>query len=396
MEDQNENSGITLLGDENAQAGTSEVETETVAEEEAETATEDKTTTPAEETSEESASPETKTETEKAETTDETEESSDESSEQKLEFSFEDQPSKETKQETVKEISDESVRSYLEDKHGVKIDKLSNLSKKEVLNDQVEAFKKFNEETNGTIADLYAIQRDWSKESDDSILANYYKLEDPNISDGDIADLIGLKKVSQKEKDDLEDRELRLRESEYKREVSKGRNALKARQEKYKVDLYSGKKTPKPETAEEIAEKHKPYWKARDKSLKGLTEFKMSIKDLGDVVIPITDKDRNLVAKDTQTLEDYILPFQNKDGSMNTDKAVRGTLYRNEDFFKRAIQSVATQVHALTLEKFSQENRNVDLEKVKKNTKSEQQQDEGIVVIPKVGKNEDFAPKPVF
>jgi len=297
-------------------------------------------------------------------------------------------------QEKALELSDDLVRNYLESKHGIKIKHLQNLSEKEILSEQVKAFKKFNKETNGTVADLYAIQRDWGTESDETLLENYYKRVDPNLSSDDLKEQIDLIRVTENDELNLDDRELRQRKLDYSREVAKAKGYMKTFQEKYKVSLESGNTTQEPETAEAIAKRHEPYWKQRDKSLGKLGDIKMNIKGLGDIVIPVDSGDRDLVAKNTQTLDSFIQRFQNKDGTMNTERTVRSTLYSDEAFFQKAVQSVAEQVHALTLENFSNENRNVDLSKVRQNTEKQSDTDSMVVLGSK--NNQDFAPKSVF
>ncbi len=312
-----------------------------------------------------------------------------------LEITFADDKtkSKEVKkpQETATVINDDIVKNYLETTHGLKVKYLTDLSKKEVLSEQVQAFKKFNEETNGTIADLYIIQRDWGKVSDDVLLESYFRRTDPNLSPDDVSRLIELKKVTEDDELNLDEREFKQRKIDYARLISKAKGYMVDYQEKYKVSLETGK-APKQQTAEEITKAHEPYWKLRDKSLKDLPDIKMSIKGLGDVIIPIEDADRDLVAKNTQTLDAFIERFKNKDGSLNTEKTVRSTLYSDEDFFKRAVQTVADQVYALTLVNFSKENRNVDLDQVKKN-ETKQEPEEGLVIIKGQQSDKGFAPK---
>ena len=319
----------------------------------------------------------------------------DDKSEESLEITFSDEKTKpkviDKPQETATPINDDVVKNYLETTHGLKVKYISDLSKKEVLSEQVQAFKDFNEETNGTIADLFLIQRDWGKVSDDVLLEAYFRQTDPNLSPEDVSNLIELKKVTGDDELNLEDREFKQRKIEYARLISKAKGYMEDYQKKYKVSLETGK-FPKPQTAEEITKAHEPYWKLRDKSLNKLSDIKMSIKGLGDVIIPIEDADRDLVAKNTQTLEAFIERFKNKDGTMNTEKTVRSTLYSDEGFFKRAVQAVADQVHALTLVNFSKENRNVDLDKVKKN-ETKQLNEEGMVILKGKQSGEDFAPK---
>ena len=316
-----------------------------------------------------------------------------------LEISFDNQ--KPTPKEVVKKsqetapltITDDVVRDYLSKNHGVSVEKLTNLSEKVVLSEQVKAFKQFNDETDGTVADFYTIQKDWSKVADNELLEAYYRKIDPNLSIEDVKDQIDLITVSEEDELNDDDRTLRQRKIDYARVISKAKSFMGDFQKKYKVSLEKSQKV-KPLTAEEITKQHEPYWAQRNKSLEKMTDIKMNIKGLGEIIIPIEETDRNLVAKNTQTLDAFIERFKNKDGSMNTEKTVKGTLYSDEGFFQRAIQAVAEQVHALTLENFSKENRNVTLGKHKKNTNINKD-DGGLVTINR-GTTESFAPKAVI
>ena len=297
-----------------------------------------------------------------------------------------------TKQETVApEITESAVLDFLKDK-GISVNNFSELSKKEVLSDQVNEFKKFNAETNGTIADFYSIQKDWGKESDKVLLKAFYENSDPNLSEDVINSKIDYISVTEADEVELDDRELAKRKNDYAQEISKAKSFMGDFQKKYKVSLEKSQPI-KPPTAEEIAKSHAPYWKSRDKALKGMADIKMSIEGLGDVVIPIDDDDRSNVSRNTHTLDAFIDRFKKEDGSMDAGLTVKSTLYSDPKFFQKAMQSVAEQVHALSLENFSKENRNVKLEKHK--TARTETNEDGMVTIGK-SNNESFAPRAVI
>jgi len=312
-----------------------------------------------------------------------------------LEFTFDNEKpkpqEKKQQQETVVEVNEANVLEFL-NKNGINVKNVSELSKKEVLSEQVKEFQKFNAETNGTIADFYSIQKDWTKESDSSLLKAYYENSDTNLSPEAVQGLIDHITVSEQDEVDLNDRELAGRKNDLVREISKAKSFMSDFQKKHKVSLEKTQ-VAKPPTAEEIAKSHAPYWKDRNKSLKKLTDIKVSIKGLGDIIIPVSDEDRITVARNTQTVDDFIGRFKGEDGKMNTDRTVRSTLYSDPTFFQNAVISVAKQVHALTLENFSKENRNLTLGKHKQITEINNN-DDGMVVTGR--KKEGFAPKARF
>ena len=286
-----------------------------------------------------------------------------------FEVNFGSTPKTEPKEKDIKEetpsLSEAQVLSYLKSINPeLEIEKLSDLSKKETLPESVLKFKKFVEETGRTdIKDFYNTQRDWTKESDESVIKEYYKLQDPNATDEDVNLQYELLQVTEDDEDNLSERELKQRQLEFKNIKNKALNFLEQKRKEYQTPKAPQPKAP---TKEEIAAAYKPYWEQRDKALDELKEFKFTTS-VGDVEVEFTEDDKKLISQYTQTQEDFFKDWQGETG-LNTKQVVEDTGWRIPAIREKKIAEIARQVHALTLEQFSKQNRNVKLDPVPQKT----------------------------
>jgi hypothetical protein len=262
-------------------------------------------------------------------------------------------------------LSEEQVLGYLKSINPeLEIEKLSDLSKKETLPESVLKFKKFVEETGRTdIKDFYNTQRDWTKESDESLIKEFYKLQDPNATDEDVNLQYELLQVTEDDEDNLSERELKQRQLEFKNTKNKALNYLEEKRKEYQTPKAVQPKAP---TKEEIAAAYKPYWEQRDKALDELKEFKFTTS-VGDVEVEFSEDDKKLISQYTQTQEDYFKDWQGEKG-LNAKQVVEDTGWRIPAIREKKIAEIARQVHALTLEQFSKQNRNVKLDPVPQKT----------------------------
>ena len=269
----------------------------------------------------------------------------------------------ETQQKETLELTEESVLEWLKDK-GVTADKISDLSKKEELSEGVAKFKKFQNETGRGHKDFYNAQKDWSKESKDDTIKEFYKYEHKNISDEDINDRIDLLKVTEEDEENLRDRELRQRKLEYNSEYAKALEFMKGKTEEYSTPLDSAvqKKAP---TTEEIAESYKPYWEKRDKSLAKLTDVEFNIEGIGDIKLPVTTEHKQKISEITETQDSFINRWAGKDGTIDTDRSSEDTMWSVPEIRNEFIASIVEQAQALIIENFSKDKRNVTLGKEK-------------------------------
>lgn len=313
---------------------------------------------------------EKKVETPKVEDKPKVETAKSDKTEKKPEFkvSFENEVSKTpetntTKQETVS-VTEEVVSKFLKDNYNIEVDKLTDLSKKEVLPESVAKFKKFNEETGRGINDFYNAQKDWAKESKDDTIKEFYKYQYPEMSEEDIDTRLELIKVSKDDEDELDERDLKKRKLDYNTEHSKALSFMDKKSKEFKTPLENQTVQPKKQSPEEIAEAYKPYWDARDKSVNNLKEIKIDLNGIGDIKLEVTDEHRNLVSKNTETEEAFFNRWKDDKGIIQTDKSSLDTLWSIPEIRQSLISSMLEQAHTLILENFSKNNRNVQLDKV--------------------------------
>ena len=305
--------------------------------------------------------------------------------------------------ETDVTITDEAVLGFLQAK-GINVNDLSELSPKEILPTSVAEFKKFVETTgrNG-IQDFYNSQRDWSKESKETTIKEYLRYENPKISEEDVNrhyDLAVVENLSEEEIEELEPHELRDREKrilEFNSLSTKATSYMQAISKEYNAPMESTAKA-KSLTAEEIAELYKPYRDARDKSLENLNESVLSL-DVGDIKIPISKDMKKIISDISETTTSFLNPFADDKGKIVTQKSTDPLMeslawYHPETRGKMQI-AMLEQFHALVFDKFSKENRNVNLDKMERTPKVEQKES-GMVTIEGNKEKESFAPRPIF
>jgi hypothetical protein len=268
-----------------------------------------------------------------------------------------------TKQETVS-VTEEVVAKFLKDTYNIEVEKLSDLSKKEILPESVAKFAKFNKETGRGIDDFYNAQKDWVKESKDDTIKEFYKYQYPDMSEEDIDTRLDLIKVSKDDEDELEERDLKQRKLDYNTEHSKALSFMDKKSKEFQTPLENQTVQPKKQTPEEIAETYKPYWDARDKSLSKLKEIKIDLNGIGDIKLEVSDEHRDLISKHTETEESFFGRWKDDKGIIQTDKSSLDTLWSIPEIRQNLISSMLEQANTLILENFSKNNRNVTLDKI--------------------------------
>jgi len=136
---------------------------------------------------------------------------------------------------------DLAISSHLKEKYGIEVENLEDLKPKEVakLTPEMEKFIEFTKETNNTnYSDFLATQKDWSQESQETVLKASMKLEKPYLNDEEI-DILYSDKYGVQELDEFADesevRANKLKEINAKDDFQKGLKILEENKEKYKV-----------------------------------------------------------------------------------------------------------------------------------------------------------------
>jgi len=296
--------------------------------------------------------------------------------EPKLKFSFNNEeedlkkkpaePSGQQKEETPS-ITANQVVDFLKN-NGIDVDDLSQVSKKLELNEQVEAFRKFNEDTGRGIEDHYKLNQDWNKVSKENRIAEFLRLTNPHLSEEDIQNQLDIYSVSADDEVDMSPKELKKAKLEYSKMDAEALAYLTSKSKEYAIPK-AKEQTYKQPTAEEIAESHKPYWDKRDKSLNELNNFSFNVDGIGEIVVPIDQNAKDEISKNTETLDSFVARWKDGD-TMNTESLVKDTLWSIPSARQAMIQSIVEQVHLKTIDNFSKENRNVNLDKAPPTTQS--------------------------
>jgi len=164
-----------------------------------------------------------------------------EESQEKEEKKEEQSSSQEEEKQTAPVIESDTVKNYLKEKFGIEVENLEDLKPKEVakLTPKMEKFLEFVKETkNENYSDFEATQKDWSQESQETVLKASMKLEKPYLDDEEI-DILYSDKYGVEELDEFayesEIRANKLKEINAKDDFQKGLKLLEENKEKYKV-----------------------------------------------------------------------------------------------------------------------------------------------------------------
>lgn len=278
----------------------------------------------------------------------------------------EDEPGKATTeiQEKAKEtepISEQAVLSFLKEK-GIEVSTINDLSKKEVLSEPVLEFKKFNEKTGRGIEAFINSKKEWEKVSEDETIKEFYRYSEPNLSEEDIQNELDLIKLTQDERDEMSEREIKLADQNYRKTYAKALAFMKNVSKEYSLPAEEKKIEKKALSEEEIAKAYRPYWEKRDKSLSKLNDISIKVADLGDIKLPITQTHKDLIAKATQTQEDYFGRWLMKDGSIDTDRVSIDVAFSIPEIRNELHSEMISQIYNLLKEEESKKRRNVTLD----------------------------------
>ena len=277
----------------------------------------------------------------------------------------------EEQQETVS-MSEENVLQFLKKQFPdafAEVNGLSELSKKEELPEPVKAFNKFHKETGRGLKDFYNMQKDWSNESPESTIREFYKMTSEGLSDEDIETQLELITVNEDDEFNLSEDEFKRRSLDFKKEHAKALKFMQNKSKEFATPLENAQAQTqhKPMTEEEIAKSYQPYWDARDKSLESYNEIEFSI-GIGDVKVPITEDMKKMISERSMTDQSVFQPWI-KDGKVDAKEIVENIGWAIPEVRKQLLSQIAEQINAISLEDFSKKNRNVNLDKIPEKAK---------------------------
>lgn len=296
----------------------------------------------------------------------------------------------------TKEISESQVLEFLKLK-GIEVDDFSKLSKKESLSEDVEKFKKYKEEIGGSLKDYFESQRDWSKETKTDTIREFYKSKYPTLSEEDLDTQLDLLSITEEDQDDLTERELKQKTLDYNKTYTEALSFMQNKAKEYNIPENAKRQYQEP-SVEDIAKAHRPYWESRDKSLDNLNDVKISLGDVGDITLSLTQENKDLLSRHTQTQDAYFARWQKDpsklkagEATIDTDSALKDTMWAIPEIREQLIASMLEQSHALFIEKFSKENRNVNLSGNGTQTKIEEQK-QGVTIFGNTEKSKAGTP----
>lgn len=290
------------------------------------------------------------------------------------------------KQETVS-VTREVVLDFLKNNGFEDINTLSDLSQPETLPDEVAKFKSFHEETGRGISDFYNLQKDWKSEPKESTIKEYLRLKHPELDESQIDTQFDVFNVTEEDEEQLSSRELNRAKAEFDKTYSEAVSFLSKKTKEYQVPLENVQPTQQvtQPSKEDVAKAHEPYWKERDKFLKNFNEIKFNVGGIGDIKIEIDEDDKRAITQRTETVDSMISSWQNEDKSVNHKKLVPDNAWAIPSVREKMLKSIIEQTHTLTLEQFSKQNRNVDLDDLNKKEGGKKETNNGALV--KIGES---------
>ena len=138
-------------------------------------------------------------------------------------------------------VNDENVLSYIKERYNKDINSVDELfdtrEANEDLPEDVLKYFEYKKETGRGIEDFYKLQKNYNDMDDDSVLADYYSIQEEGLDAIDIIDLMDDKFGFDVDED--EEKDIKKRKLAKKRELAKARKYFNEQKDKYKIPLES-------------------------------------------------------------------------------------------------------------------------------------------------------------
>lgn len=136
------------------------------------------------------------------------------------------------------DIDDSKVLQFFEKKYGKQVDSIESLFKpKEELPEDVSKFLEFKKETGRGFDDFIKANRNFDNESPDNLLKEYYLQTEEGLDEEDVLSLIDERFSYDEDIDD--EKEVKRKQRERKKEIAKAKEFLLSQTQKYRVPLES-------------------------------------------------------------------------------------------------------------------------------------------------------------
>jgi hypothetical protein len=167
-----------------------------------------------------------------------------------------------TQEDPSPSFGDNDVLSYLKTKFNREVNSLDELfiekpQPQEVLPEDVSAFLKFKRETGRGLEDFYRVNRDYTKESPEALIASYIRETNPDLDDEDISFEIASQFSYDEDIDDASD--IKKKKLAFKKELAKANKYFEQQKEQYKAPLESRMEASIPAEDKEALESYKQY-----------------------------------------------------------------------------------------------------------------------------------------
>lgn len=234
-------------------------------------------------------------------------------------------------EQDLPELKDEDVLSYINNRYNKDISSVDDLfesqESNEKLPEDVSKYLKFKKDTGRGFEDFVKANKDYSKLSDDKVLAEYYSLTESDLDAEDIQYLMNDKFGVNEDEDD--EREIKTRNIAKKRELAKAKKYLGELSEAYKIPLESSggsisddeikelnaykEYVRKSQTESDATRKTQEYFSKKTNELFS-SEFKGFEFNIGDKKVMFTSGDANEVKSKQADINNFIKKYIGKDG----------------------------------------------------------------------------------
>jgi len=160
------------------------------------------------------------------------------------------------------EITEDIVLSYIREKKNIEVNSLDDFdellkSKPIELDEEIQLYQKYKQETGRSIEDFLMLQKDLSNENPDSLLKEYYKTQDSALTEKELE--YKIKRFRYEDLDeDLDADEIIEKQLAKREELAKAQKFFEQQKEQYKMPLESSRSFV-PESEKETYESYKQY-----------------------------------------------------------------------------------------------------------------------------------------
>ena len=247
-------------------------------------------------------------------------------------------------------------------------------AQQEILPEDVNAFLKFKKETGRGIEDFYRVQKDFSKEKPESLVANYLKEINPEFDDEDIEYEISERFSYDEEMDDEKD--IKKKKLAFKKELAKATKYFEEQKEKYRAPLESRVEQSVNPEVQEGFEAYKQYLEQQNayqvESERRAQTFKEKTNNLfsndfkgfdfkiGDKEFGWKPGDADELKTKQSNLSSFLQKFLDKDGYLEDANEYHKTIAvaMNKEAFARYFYE---QGRADAVEESAKESKNIDM-----------------------------------